>query len=324
MDSSFALIIPVLLLILIGYATRAIILAHRQRRAAAAAESATAPLPEATPITSVRALIPDSCYVEVDGARIHYVQAGEGPDVVLIHGIGASLFIWRFVFPLLQIRHRVTAIDLPGFGKSVKDARRDYGLDAQTATVEKVIAQLGLERPVIVGSSMGGTIALWLGRTSPERFSKIIALAPATDRSLVPAHVHHFAMAAPFMKRALNRRTMRALVTRVVARREIVTDEVVDAYLEPFMESAEGIRAFWSATRLLSDRRLPGGLNDIKAKVLIAYGSRDLMVPRKTIDRLVGLLQQGSLVVHENGGHHIMEDEPEWTAELIEKFISEG
>jgi pimeloyl-ACP methyl ester carboxylesterase len=318
-----ALVFPVLFVLLAGYAIRAAIIVRRER-AEVATDLPETPLPPAQPIATVRSLIPDSCYVNIDGARIHYVQAGEGPDVLLIHGIGASIFIWRFVFPLLQLRHRVTAIDLPGFGKSVKDPRRDYGLDAQTATVEKVVAELGLQQPVVVGSSMGGTIALWLGKRSPERFRRIIALAPATDRSLVPAHVHHFSLAAPFFRRALNRRTMRALVERVVTRREIVTDEVVDAYLEPFLESAEGVRAFWSATRLLSDSRLPSGLAGLEARVLVAYGTRDLMVPRKTLDRLVELLPQATLVVHEGGGHHIMEDEPEWTATLVEKFISEG
>src|SRR5688572_13714554 len=69
-----------------------------------------------TPLpTDPESLIPESNFVEVNGACLHYVQAGQGPDVVLLHGIGASIFIWRFLFPLLQTHYRVTAFDLLGF-----------------------------------------------------------------------------------------------------------------------------------------------------------------------------------------------------------------
>src|SRR5689334_15561788 len=82
-------------------------------------------------------LIPDSLFIEVDGVKVHYVQAGTGKDLVLLHGIGASVFIWRFLFPLLQDRYRVTAVDLPGFGRSAKSSSRDYGLDSQAAIVAR-------------------------------------------------------------------------------------------------------------------------------------------------------------------------------------------
>ncbi|MEK7355356.1 MAG: alpha/beta fold hydrolase, partial [Bdellovibrionota bacterium] len=102
-------------------------------------------IPEAHPPATIEELIPDSKYVDVEGVKLHYLQAGEGPDVVLLHGIGASVYIWRFLFPILQKRHRVTAIDIAGFGKSAKDPRRDYGLDAQAELLTRALKMIGVE-----------------------------------------------------------------------------------------------------------------------------------------------------------------------------------
>jgi pimeloyl-ACP methyl ester carboxylesterase len=270
----------------------------------------------------VKALVPESKFIEIDGARLHYLQAGRGSDVVLLHGIGASVFIWRFVFAYLETKHRVTAIDLAGFGKSSKDPRRDYGLDAQTSLVAKTLEAIGVSRAHLVGSSMGGAIALWLAKTYPERFSRVATLAPATDPRLAPAAVEHFAMAAPLLRKALNRRLMKAILRRVIARHEVINDDLVTAYLEPFQDRGESLRVFWSAMKLLRDPRLPAGLKGLKAQVLVVYGERDLMVPRKSIDRLLMQLPDAKLLLHKDGGHHIMEDEPEWTARTLEEFFA--
>jgi pimeloyl-ACP methyl ester carboxylesterase len=265
---------------------------------------------------------PESKFVTVDGTRLHYIQAGQGPDLVLIHGIGASLFIWRFLFPLLQTHYRVTALDLAGFGKSDKDIKRDYGLDMQTDLLTDLLIQIGIRKALLVGSSMGGAISLWAAKKYPDRFPKIAVLAPATDSSLVPASVQAFAGAAPFFRKALNRRTMKLILSRVVSRHELITDEAVDAYLEPFLDRGESLRVFWSALNLLSDKRLPKDLNGLKTQTLIIYGERDLMVPRRSMNHLKELLPKSTLLIHREGGHHLMEDEPAWLAQELTKFFS--
>lgn len=274
------------------------------------------------PPAELQALIPQSNFVDIDGGLVHYVQAGRGPDLVLIHGIGASVFIWRYLLPLLVTRFRVTAIDLPGFGKSSKGPDRDYGLDGQVDAVAKALTRMGIDRATLVGSSMGGAIALWLAKTYPDRFHELIALAPATEPRLVPMSARPAEVLAPLLRRALNRTTMRLILQRVLARRELITPDVIDSYLAPFQDGGDSIRSFWRATRLLADKRLPGGLEGLKARVLLVYGGRDQMVPPGVMTRLTELLPNAVLLVHEDGGHHIMEDEPLWMAETIVKFAS--
>ncbi len=276
------------------------------------------------PPLELKALIPESRFIEIDGLNIHYVQAGRGADLVLLHGIGASVFAWRFLLPLLETHFRVTAIDLPGFGKSGKSGDRDYGLDAQTRAVNDALKALKIGPATLVGSSMGGVIALWLAKCFPEKFTRIVTLAPATDPRLVPEAIHHLDALIPFLRRALNRHTMRAILKRVIARHELINDDVIDSYLSPFLDDGSSVRAFWLATRLIADRRIPKELSGLKARVLIIYGDRDLRVPRRVIDQLTRTLPNSTLLTHEGGGHHIMEDEPLWTAETIVKFVSEN
>lgn len=276
----------------------------------------------ANQLDELKDFLPESKYSIFDNQTIHYVQAGTGPDLVLLHGIGASVYIWRFLFPLLESKYRVTAIDLPGFGQSSKDRLADYGLDSQASRVAAMLTGIGIERAILVGSSMGGAIALWLGKTRPERFDRVITLAPATDHRLVPAAATWLSGFLPMFGRALNRHTMKMILKRVLARAERIDATVVNAYLKPFLEDGSSFHTFKAATTLLADRRLPYQLEGIEARVLIIYGQKDRMVPMASIVKLKSLLPHAQLLLHPQAGHHIMEDEPTWTAESILAFLS--
>jgi pimeloyl-ACP methyl ester carboxylesterase len=280
-------------------------------------------LPEAIPPRTLAELIPDSRYVNVDGANLHYVQAGEeGDDIVLLHGIGASVYIWRFLFPILQTRHRVTAFDFAGFGKSSKETSRDYGLDAQADSIAQALSALGIERAALVGSSMGGAIALWMAVKWPERFHHVVGLGPHTDSSRVPGLSQHLAAAAPFFRRTVNKRTIKLILGFILSNKELITDDVVEKYLEPFRDRGESLRAFVAATKVLSDRRLPSGLAGLKSRALIVWGEGDALVSRASIAKLRKILPQADYLHHPTGGHHIMEDEPAWCAKKIELFLA--
>jgi pimeloyl-ACP methyl ester carboxylesterase len=121
--------------------------------------------------------------VEVDGVPIHYVEAGQGKAVLLIHGLGASTFSFRHTIPELAQRYRVIALDLKGFGYSARP-QSDYSLTAQAALVRQVMDRLGVERAAVVGHSMGGAVAMRLALGYPERVSRLVLVASATDREL--------------------------------------------------------------------------------------------------------------------------------------------
>ncbi len=263
----------------------------------------------------------ESRYIELDGERMHYVQAGRGPHLVFLHGIGASLFTWRHLLPVFAEDHTVTAIDLPGFGRSHKARRGDYGLDAQRDRVLRILDALGIPDATLVGSSMGGAIALWMACQSPERFKKVATLAPATDPKIVPIKSAQLLRLAPYAHRTINRRTMRWIYGRVVARPELVVPETIDAYLEPYLDEGISAQSFLAAARLLADRRMPDCFAATKSRVLIVGGERDRLVRVPSLRRLHRVIPDATLVLHPTAGHHMMEDEPEWTADALRRFL---
>lgn len=298
----------------------AVIVTRRRRRSRAAGATLHPPLPPET----LEELIPDSKFIALGRANLHYVQAGDpaGGDIVLLHGIGASVYIWRYLFPLLQARHRVTAFDFFGFGKSSKDASLRFDLDAQAESISAALTELGIEKAMLVGSSMGGAIALWMAKRWPDRFESVVGLGPATDSSRVPGIAPYFAATAPFFRHTVNRHTIKVILGYVMANKTRITDAVVDRYLEPFRDRGESLRAFVAATAVLSDRRLPRGLKDLKARTLIIWGAHDALVPRRSMVKLSHVLPQATFVDHQAGGHHIMEDEPVWLARRLELFFA--
>jgi pimeloyl-ACP methyl ester carboxylesterase len=100
-------------------------------------------------------------FIDVDGVKVHYVDEGEGPPIVLLHGNGAVVQDW-FISGLmdrLTQRFRVVAIDRPGSGYTERPRARLWTPSAQAALMRSVAARLGLERPVVVGHSWGAMVA---------------------------------------------------------------------------------------------------------------------------------------------------------------------
>ena len=108
-----------------------------------------------------RSLPPLGRFIEIDGTRIHYLDQGQGPVIVLIHGLGGQMR--NFTHSLLgrlTNEFRVILIDRPGSGYSTRSPRTSAGLKAQGELMAKFIDALHLQRPLVVGHSLGGAVAL--------------------------------------------------------------------------------------------------------------------------------------------------------------------
>src|SRR2546427_8478977 len=108
-------------------------------------------------------------FVAVEGLRVFAITLGQGPDVVLLHGTPASTYSWRKVLEPLAARHRVHAIDLPGYGFSDKPADAPYDAAWFARVVAGYLDAAGVARAVLAGNSMGGHVATETAILYPER-----------------------------------------------------------------------------------------------------------------------------------------------------------
>lgn len=253
---------------------------------------------------------------------IHYKVSGMGPPVVLLHGWGASIFCWRFLSPLMLKKFKVYELDLPGFGRSTKTTTVRYGLDDQTRRVVEFMDQRNIESAYFVGSSMGGAISLWMGAKYPERVKAIVALAPAASRKILPASIHHFSQVGRMMPKFLKHSIGTYSLNQVLVKKELINDESLIGYLEPFVSEPNSFVTLLKAAEALRDHRLPNDLKYVQSPVKILYGAQDRLIKRRHIDDILEHLPPTTQIkIHPDAGHHPHEDEPNWVFEEILDFF---
>jgi pimeloyl-ACP methyl ester carboxylesterase len=111
--------------------------------------------------------------ITVDGDRVAYRTAGEGPVLLLVHGMAGSSVTWKHVMPALAERYTVLAPDLLGQGESDKP-HGDYSLGAHANTLRDLLDALGHERATVVGQSLGGGVVMQFAYQFPERCERLV------------------------------------------------------------------------------------------------------------------------------------------------------
>src|SRR5439155_24474052 len=108
------------------------------------------------------------------GREVAYRLEGDGPLIVLVHGMVGSAATWNRVVPALTERFPVLAFDLPGYGSSAKPVDGDYSLGSFASVVRDLMMSLGLERGTIVGQSLGGGVAMQFAYQFPSRCERLV------------------------------------------------------------------------------------------------------------------------------------------------------
>ena len=250
---------------------------------------------------------------------LHHVREGAGPPLVLLAGIGSSGAAWLPVVPRLAREREVWRLDLPGFGgsKAFPDGE-PRGLEALTDGAVRFFAQTGLERPHVAGNSLGGAVALELGRR--DLVASVTAISPAgfatwpaqqfAGRSL---QLSFFlgAKLRPLAPRILTRpRLRRVLYAQMFAHPERLTPGEAYADLVTMLDSA----GFRDTLVELDGHRFAG---EIGVPVTIAWGTRDaLLLPTQAL-RARRLLPGARHVWLRGCGHVPMSDDPEQVAQVL-------
>jgi pimeloyl-ACP methyl ester carboxylesterase len=260
---------------------------------------------------------PEGAVRSFAGESIHYIDKGAGPAVVLIHGFGGSTFSWRFVIDDLVRDHRVIALDLPGFGYSDRGAGLVLSHHRHAERVVALLDELGIERFVIAGHSMGGGIAQRVSAMYPERVERLVLIASvnAGERAewrsrrgrrrgtmLVAVNV---AMRVHPLVRGVSGRALRSMVFDPA----YVTPEVVRGYCEPLLVPGTGA-CLGRMTRDTEDEELVD-LSRIMAPTLVISGEADRTVPPQTGEQLAASIPGARHIVIPACGHLVAEEVPD-------------
>lgn len=249
--------------------------------------------------------------------------SGDGPPLLLLHGLGSSRSVWRPVLPALEERFTVVALDLPGHGDSPP---LPPGADATPAgiagSVDVVLDELGMDRVDVVGSSLGGWIALELARQGRAR--SVTALAPAGfwSESIVPvvAHANRWASRAlaPVAPTLLKVRPLRAVGFWTASADAGAMDPEVA--LEAVRAHA-GARGWARTLAGTHGRRCEAGDVSPDIPVTIVWGDQDRILPADTCELRDGAPLHARWVRLDRCGHVPMWDQPEETVRLIRETV---
>jgi pimeloyl-ACP methyl ester carboxylesterase len=154
-------------------------------------------------VRQVEAVLPPAGrFVDVPAARLHVVERGQGPAVLLVHGLAGQLCHFTYaIVDELATQYRVVAVDRPGSGYSVRAPGASAALGAQADVLAALIDELGLGRPLVVGHSLGGAVALALAQRHPDHVAGLLLLAPLTHpvREISPVF-SGLSIAKPWMR----------------------------------------------------------------------------------------------------------------------------
>jgi pimeloyl-ACP methyl ester carboxylesterase len=271
--------------------------------------------------------------IELHGHPVTYHRVGEGPAVVLIHGITSSSRTWRSVMPALAERYTVIAPDLLGHGRSAKP-RGDYSLGAYASGIRDLLVALEIPRATIVGHSLGGGVAMQFAYQFPDRIERLVlvdsgGLGGEVSLMLRAATLPGAEYVIPVLASSPVR-SAGAAVGSVLGRVGLRASADVRGLAEGFesLADADARRAFVHTARSVID---PAGQRvDASDRLylaehvpsLIVWGERDRMIPVQHGYDAHALMPNSRLQTFPNAGHFPFNDDPARFVELLHDFIA--
>ena len=276
---------------------------------------------------------PPGKFVTAGGVRVHYVRHGDGPPVVYVHGAKGS--VYDFVLSIgdrLAERYTAVAFDRPGSGFSGRAAQDGGSPQAQAAVLRAAAAALGLERPVLVGHSLGAAVALAWALDAPAEVAAVVTLGGYTVPLGGPP---------PWVTALMRSRTMLRGVGRLGRSRlgRPFVDGALRRAFYPGRPPAEYARIApllaLDDARLVSDgddrksaeaglRALQPRYAGLQTPVVIVVGEQDRMVPPSTSERLYAALPHAEIVRLPAAGHMPQFTAPEAVLAAVDRAAVRG
>jgi pimeloyl-ACP methyl ester carboxylesterase len=266
----------------------------------------------------------EGSFVSGAGVRTHYVKEGDGDTtVVLIHGFGGSTYSWRLNIAELSRKYTVIAVDMRGFGYTSRDPASEYSPRAYATHVATFLDQLKVRRPILVGHSLGGEVAMRIALQRPDDVAGLVLLdsagLPDRPRPAAPPIPPPFRQA--LLRLLTSPRAVRAGLELAFYDKSFVDKEMVDAYRRPLqVEGAEEM--LWRMTRTRTPSLNRSEIARIKVPTIVVWGKQDRLIPLQEGVELAATIPGARLVVIDRVGHMPQEERPDVVNALIDELAS--
>jgi pimeloyl-ACP methyl ester carboxylesterase len=270
-------------------------------------------------------------FVEIDGARLHYLDRGSGPVVVMVHGLSGNLRNFYGLIDKLAATCRVVVVDRPGSGYSRMVSGGHPALRAQSRIIARLLQELRLDRPVLVGHSLGGALSLALALDHPGYVRALVLISTLSQVERVPPAVFKaldirsptlrwliaWSLMAPLGKLA-HQATLKAVFAPELAPESFALESGAALGLRPasFIAACEDMRTVSDELVNLTPR-----YSSLTIPVEVVYGRADPILDyRAHGERLVAAVPNATLHLVE-GGHMIPVTAADQIASRIRQMV---
>ena len=259
---------------------------------------------------------------ESEVARIHYLEAGVGEPLLLIHSVGQSLYTWRNVFAELPDNYRVIALDLPGHGYSSRPDSFTYTADDMAAVLNLFLDALNVKSAHMIGFSLGAMYMLRFLSLYPRRVANCVAISPGGITEQMPKLIQQLQtpLVATFARNLYTASNVRTLLKECVSDETLIDDHVVKQYYEPISDGLAR-EAIMYALRNFDMDAIAEGLMPVEHEVLVLWGKNDSWHPPAGSVYFQSLLRTGRYYLVRNAGHLLQEEAPSKLLEIIYSYI---
>ena len=255
----------------------------------------------------------------VFGQKIHYVEAGSGPTVILLHGLGGSSEVWQFNLTALAEKYHVVVPDQIGFGKSDKPLV-NYRIRTYVDFLDQFCKQLKIERASLVGNSMGGWIATAFTAAFPDRVDKLVLVDAAGYAPPKDIDTRTFYALNP-----TTREGTRVLLGKVFYNKLFQTDAAVEQAIASRLAAGDGYTINRITESIIrGEDFLDDAVKTIKRPTLIIWGRQDGLVPLAEGEHFNKDIAGSKLVVIDQCGHMPQIEKPAEFNAAVLKFLGEG
>lgn len=253
--------------------------------------------------------------IRVGGRRVHVVERGAGPPLVLVHGMAGTTLDWEAtVLDSFAERRRVVAPDLLGMGFSERADGVDYRFDLWVEQLAGTLDALGIGRADIVGHSLGGAVALIFAANHPERVDHLVSvdsgpwLPPSMLLMLLPGSGEMWLGSSEYWPDRPDAKGPYADRMRRVYAIEGTRRSLLRAMRGQFFDAASYLGAF----------------SRVRCPTLFLHGADDDIIPYRVTASLVPRVRNSRIVAIPAAGHFAMNDQPERFVEEVERFLADS